>query len=290
MDRGWRQCDLARAARVSDAAVSRVERGRIEGVTAGVLDRLARALDIRVQLVVEWRGGDLARLVNRRHAALHESVVRWFATLAGWSLAPEVSFSVWGERGAIDLLAWHAASASLLVIELKSEIVDVQELIGIVDRKRRLAPGIAAGRGWHATAAGAWVIVGESRTNRRRLAAHRAVLRAAFPADGRSVEAWLRRPGPAPLAALSFWPDSRAVSTTHVGRPRRRVRRGRAAEPCSGTGRRVSLDGALDHGSDRVDEARFARLVARSADERSRRGDELSRRPGEGPSRPADHA
>ncbi len=235
MERGWRQRELSRAARVSDATVSRVERGRIEGVSAGVLDRLARALDIRLQLVVQWDGGDLARLLNRRHSALHESVVGWFASIASWTLLPEVSFSVWGERGVIDLLGWHETSGSLLVIELKSEIVDVQELIGSVDRKRRLARAIAAERGWQAETTSAWVIVAESRTNRRRLAAHRAVLRAAFPADGRSVEPWLRRPTGRALLALSFWPDSRGVSTTHVGRPRRRVRRGRAGGVRAGT-------------------------------------------------------
>jgi hypothetical protein len=66
----------------------------------------------------------------------------------GWSIAPEVSFSIWGERGLIDILAWHAPTRSLLVIELKTAIVDVSGLVGTVDRKRRLAPEIARSRGW----------------------------------------------------------------------------------------------------------------------------------------------
>ncbi len=48
----------------------------------------------------------------------------------------------------IDILAWHAASRSLLVIELKTELVDVQETVGTLDRKRRLAAQVAAERGW----------------------------------------------------------------------------------------------------------------------------------------------
>ncbi len=61
---------------------------------------------------------------------------------------PEVSFAVYGERGVIDILAWHPGERALLVIELKTEIVDIQDLIGTVDRKRRLARVVARDRGW----------------------------------------------------------------------------------------------------------------------------------------------
>ncbi len=209
---------------MSDATVSRAERGRVEGMSLATLDRLARALDVRFDLLVQWHGGDLARLLNRRHSQLHESVARWFEALPRWTWVPEVSFSVWGERGVIDGLAWHPETRALLVMELKTEIVDVQELVGTLDRKRRLAPGIAEERGWDVRSVSSWVIVAESRTNRRRLAAHRSVLRAAFAADGRTMEAWVRNPVSA-MSGLSFWPDSRQVSAMHIGRQRRRVRR-----------------------------------------------------------------
>ena len=45
-------------------------------------------------------------------------------------LAPEVSFSIYGERGVIDILAWHPGRRALLIIELKTDIVDVNELVG----------------------------------------------------------------------------------------------------------------------------------------------------------------
>ena len=63
----------------------------------------------------------------------------------GWLFAPEVSFSVYGERGVIDLLAFHPASGCLLVIELKTAIIDVNDLVGTMDRRCRLAAGIRAG-------------------------------------------------------------------------------------------------------------------------------------------------
>ena len=142
-------------------------------------------------------------MVNARHGELHEQVARALPT-AGWELAPEVSFSIYGERGVIDILAWHAASGSLLVIELKTAVVDVQELVGTMDRKIRLSPRIAAERGWHARTISAWVIVAAGTTNRRRIAAHRTMLRAAYPSDGRRIRAWLRRPVE-PVRVLSMW-------------------------------------------------------------------------------------
>ena len=77
--RGRTKRELARDAGVSDSAVSRIERGRLDGVTVGTLQQVSVALDARLDLVVQWHGGELARLLNRRHSLLHESVARWFA-------------------------------------------------------------------------------------------------------------------------------------------------------------------------------------------------------------------
>jgi Holliday junction resolvase-like predicted endonuclease len=118
----------------------------------------------KVDVVARWRGGELERMVNRRHAALHEALARQFSRLAGWQLLAEVSFSIYGERGIIDALAWHAATRSLVVIELKSEIIDVQGLLGSVDRYRRLAARIARERGLDPRAISTWVILADGRT------------------------------------------------------------------------------------------------------------------------------
>lgn len=222
--RGWRQEDLAAAAGVSRSTVSRLERGDLEFLRLGTIRRVARELEIRVQALARWRGGDLDRLLAARHSALHEDVARMFGLLDGWVIAPEVTFSIYGERGAIDILAWHAATRTLLVIELKTEIVDVGELVATLDRKCRLATQVARERGWDAATVAAWVIVAEDVTNRRRVAAHRATLRAALPADGRSVPGWLAAPRGA-LRALSFWSNDRTGSTGSGVRPVRRVRR-----------------------------------------------------------------
>jgi transcriptional regulator with XRE-family HTH domain len=222
--KGWRQEDLAARADVSQATISRVERGHVDKLSLETIRRIAKALDIKVDLVARWRAGDLDRLLNARHSALHEAVAVWFrAGHPEWILAPEVSFSIYGERGVVDILAWHPARRALLVIEMKTDIADVNELLGTFDRKVRLGPQIAEQRGWHPSSVSGWLIVAPGRTNRGRIAAHQAVLRAAFPADGRAVSRWLRSPTDR-LAALSIWRNSHPRTTTADLTPIRRVR------------------------------------------------------------------
>ena len=227
--RHWTQADLAGRAGVSDTTISRIERGHIRSLTVATIQEVAGELDVRIDLVPRWRSGDLDRLLNRRHSTLHELVARWFGEVVpDWVLAPEVSYSIYGERGVIDILVWHPGRRALLIIELKTDIVDVNDLVGSADRRRRLARTIVAERGWDPATVSAWVIVAPSRTNRRRVAAHEAMLRAAFPMDGRGMRAWLRDPVGS-VAALSFWPDSHGRAVRPDVTPVRRVRRPRNA-------------------------------------------------------------
>jgi hypothetical protein len=155
---------------------------------------------------------------------MHDAIARVFAGLDGWSMEPEVSFSIYGERGIIDVLAWHPVRRILLVIELKTELVDVNELMGSVDRKRRLAIEIARQRGWDPVSVSTWVVIAEGRTNRRAVAAHAATLRAKFPTDGRSVARWLRRPE-GRMHGLGFLPYVSGGTVSRPVTPIRRVRR-----------------------------------------------------------------
>lgn len=232
---GWRQQDLARRSRVSRSTVARIERGQLRGVSLERVRRVLEALNARLDLIPRWNGGDLDRLVNARHAAMHEAVAAMFRQLLEWEIAPEVSFSIYGERGIIDMLAWHARSRTLLVVEMKTEIVDVNELMSKADQRRRLAPRIGSDRGWNAATVALWVVVADSRTNRRRLAAHRTVLRAAFPVDGRSVSSWLKTPS-GPLAALSFLTNAHDM---HARSSLAATKRVRLARPRSESGRRL---------------------------------------------------
>ena len=224
----WRQEDLSAKAGVSRASIGRIESGQLASVPLGTIRRVAAALDARFDTVVRWQGGDLGRLFNARHAALLEAMARLFGAQDGWVAEPEVSFSIYGERGIIDILAWHPVRGILLVIELKTEFVDVNELMGSVDRKRRLAAVIAKERGWDPVAIGTWVVLCENRTNRRALAAHETVLRAKSPVDGRQMRAWLRQPD-GRVDALSFLPSVHVAGIRRDLAPIRRVNRGAVA-------------------------------------------------------------
>jgi HTH-type transcriptional regulator / antitoxin HipB len=218
--RGWRQADLAARVGLSRSTISRIERGHPGTFSLDTIRRVAAALDIRVDLVPRWRAGDLDRLLNSKHSQLHELVARWFAKeLPMWVLAPEVSYAVYRERGVVDIVAWHPGRRAILVIELKTDIVDVNQLIGKVGEKARLIRQIVRDRGWEPRSVSTWVIVAAGRTNRARLAAHRAVLRAAFPMDDRAVRTWLVDPAGS-IAGLSIWNERTARPLT----PTRRVR------------------------------------------------------------------
>ena len=219
--RGQRQADLARLAGASRGSVSRLERGHLETLSVRAIRAIAGALEIKVDMVPRWRGGDLERVVSGRHAALAEAVVGRLVAF-GWTVRPEVSFSIYGERGIIDLLAWRADVRSLLVIELKTEIVDVGELLGTLDRKVRLAPQIALDLGWRPSVVSEAVVIAESRTNHRRVAEHVATLRSALPDDGRRLRGWLATPL-TPIRALAFMTDARPRSVGRGFSGRRRV-------------------------------------------------------------------
>jgi len=221
----WRQLDVARAAGVSTATVSRIERGRLDRFTIGTVLRVAAALDIRLEWLVRWRGGELDRMLNAGHAAMHEAVARAMAETP-WLRAPETTFAIYGERGVIDILCFHPPTGSLLVIELKTDLVDVNALIGSVDRYRRLAAAVARQRGWEARSVSCWVSLLDTPSNHRRLAAHASVLRTAFPDDGRRVRAWLRQPV-GELAALSFLANVHRGNASAASSGIQRVRRRR---------------------------------------------------------------
>ncbi len=223
---GLRQADVAARARVSSMTVSRIERGHLEALSVGTIRSVASVLEIRADFLPRWRGGDLDRLINASHARLAQACVRRIRGTSGWEVRPEVSFSIYGERGIVDLLAWHSERRALLVIELKTAIVDVGELLGTIDRKSRLAREVAARFDWTADSTSVALVIADGRTNRRRVADHVEVFRSALPDDGRRLAAWLRRPVGS-VAGLMFLPDEHPRSLGQRIATRQRVRRPR---------------------------------------------------------------
>ncbi|MBA2314294.1 MAG: helix-turn-helix domain-containing protein, partial [Chloroflexi bacterium] len=194
--RGWRQQDLARAAGVSRSVIARVEQGRGVRLPYAPLAAIATALGARVAVRLDWQGEQLDRLIDARHAALIELVVRELTSL-GWACATEVTFSIYGERGSIDVLGFHGETGVLIVVEVKSAIPELGNTLIPLDRKVRLAARIAADRGWVPRSVARLLVVGDATTTRRRIEAHRTVFDVEFPVRGWAVRRWLAAPVPA---------------------------------------------------------------------------------------------
>lgn len=218
--RRWRQTDLAAAARTSRSAVSRLETGRADRVTARTLDDVVQALGARFELRVSWQGEALDRLLDADHARLVELVAAELGR-RGWQVAVEVTFNIRGERGAFDLLAFHERTRTLLTVEVKSVVPDLQATLMAFDRKARVARQVAADRGWRAAGAGRVLVVRGSRTARRRLADHARTLAAAMPARTVEVRRWLA--SPAGDAFSGLW----VLADDHHAIPRHRMPRRR---------------------------------------------------------------
>ena len=227
-----RQADVARRARVSRQIVGRIEGGEMGRYRFDTVRAVAGALGARLDVRVRWQGAETDRVLHSAHAELHESVAVALGGIGGWVWHAEVTFSHFGERGVIDILAWHAETRSLLIIELKTELVAPQELVATMHRRVRLGPTIARQHGWDPTTVSAWVVVRDTTTERRRLKRHRGLLRAAFPAKGRAMRGWLRQPRGA-VSALSFWSNVTpgGVSELQGSAQRVRVRSGPAVRP-----------------------------------------------------------
>jgi transcriptional regulator with XRE-family HTH domain len=220
----WRQVDLADRARVAQSTVSLLEPGRIDGLSVRALRHICSAMDADLVLVIRWRGGDLDRILDERHARLGAQFVRRLEEL-GWTVFPEMTFSIYGERGSIDLLAWHSETRTLLVVELKSELTSVEETLRRLDVKDRLAARFAAERfGWRARNVARILVLPDDRTSRRRVEAHRGLLERAFPTPPSEVRRWLHHPSGS-IAGVLFVSDSDHTRGRHGMSARKRIRK-----------------------------------------------------------------
>jgi transcriptional regulator with XRE-family HTH domain len=219
-----RQSDVAERSGVSRATISRIERGYLDGLALRSVQRVSAALDVSLELRAHWRGAMLDRLLDARHASLQDRVATLLDGL-GYLVRPEVSFSHYGDRGRVDLLALHLVRRLLLIVEIKTEIGDLQDTLGRLDVKARLGTVIAREVGWLSVSdVVPALVVLDSRAARRAVGTHPALF-ARLTLRGRRAIAWLRRPvGDPPTGLLWFatGPDARVVSANSPNRVRKR--------------------------------------------------------------------
>ncbi len=199
--KGLSQRQLSGSLGISQGELSRRERTPLDRCTVAELEAWAGALG--AHLAIDLRVDGERPLADERHAAIEA----WLATLlrsAGWMVELEVSFNHYGDRGRIDLFAWHPGRRVLLVVEVKTRLTDAQELLGGIDVKRRVAPQLARSRGWETVATIPALVLREDRTTRRRIGML-APLFESFSLRARAAIAWLRRPtGSLPAGILLY--------------------------------------------------------------------------------------
>ena len=131
----------------------------------------------------------------------------------GWDVHVEVSFSKWGERGSIDVLALNREARIAIVIEVKTVIGSLEETNRVLDVKVRLAPTVVRDRfDWQPGLVARLLVVPNSSSVRRVIDQHAGTMTTLYPARSREVRAWLRRPD-TPLSGIWFVSDGQHVSS-----------------------------------------------------------------------------
>ena len=147
----WRQLDVEAACEVDQTTISRIERGRLDGVTMRCVRIVAECVGVRLELQPRMTAAEVTRLLDAGHARLAERVVSLLQA-AGWIVIVEYTFSHYGERGSVDIVGWHPAARHLLIVEIKTRLLDI-DLLSTLDRKARLVPQLLAReRGWEPAA------------------------------------------------------------------------------------------------------------------------------------------
>ena len=216
--RGLTQADLATLAGVSQQTVSLLERGNADSATLRLIKQVAAPLGITVDLALRWKGPELDRLADARHARLVAAVVSKVGP--AWEVVLEYSFNRYGDRGAVDVLAWHAAARALAIFEIKSELDGVESVLRPIDVKARVVPSVIAGeRGWKIASVGLVLVLPDEAVTRRAVARMGKLFDVALPGRTVAVRRWLRKPDGAirGLWFLADTPTRRAIRNPGSG-------------------------------------------------------------------------
>jgi transcriptional regulator with XRE-family HTH domain len=227
--RGLRQSDVAALAGVSQTMVSDVEAGHLEQMSLRLVRRVGAAVGVSLPLGPRWRGPELVKLLDEKHAAMVGEVVERLRDL-GWQAIPEHTFSIQGERGSVDVFAWHPITRAVLVVEVKTMIRDLQDLVSTLDRKRRLGPLLARRLDWRPLLFGTVLVLPGETQARNAVGKHLAVLDAVLPARTIDVRRWLTRPD-RDLRGIWFLLNFAGAGSKRASGGPMRVRRRRASGP-----------------------------------------------------------
>jgi hypothetical protein len=211
-----------------------LERGHLDAFSVRTVRAIAAAVGIDLPFAARGRGAQLNQLVDEEHSAMVDAVVARLSA-EGWETMIEFSFNDFGDRGSVDVLAWHAGRRALLVVEVKSRLANLQDTCRALDVKARVVPRLAGmARGWRPAAVGVVLVLQESSRERAAVARRAAIFASSFPARMVEIRVWLRDPD-ASLRGLWFLRDATTSCVAHRTSPGNRIRKPvRAAEGFSG--------------------------------------------------------
>lgn len=222
-----RQCDVAVDAGVGRNTVMEVENGDLDRVRLGELVAIGACLDLR--LMLDWRSkrADLHAVTDTGHAAFVEAVVR-FLTGSGWICHVEALSG----SGSIDVLAFHAASRSLLVVEVKTRIVDIQRTLREIGYRAAAARVAAEKCGWDPRTVSTLLAISATTDQRRLVMEHAAIFGSVFALRGWDARHWLDAPQGS-KGLLLFVPKARGRDLIHADSVRVHLDKGERARRAS---------------------------------------------------------
>jgi transcriptional regulator with XRE-family HTH domain len=180
------QQQVADAAHVSRGYIAAIE-GGTANPTLDVVDRISQFLGLEADLVLRPAtviGSSTQRdVVHARCSAYVERRLR----TAGWQTAREVEIVQARSHGWIDLVAFHPTTETVLVIEIKTQLVD----LGAIERQLgwygRSAGDVARRIGWSPRRIVTWLVVLASEEVERVIASNAGLLGSAFPIRAREM-------------------------------------------------------------------------------------------------------
>jgi transcriptional regulator with XRE-family HTH domain len=221
---GWSQRELAWRAKVAQSTVCRIERATLPDLTFDTAALLLDVLGVRASLELQAPFiADRARQRDPGHARCVAYVARRLRRL-GWMVLTEVEVVTGSSHGWIDVLAYRERDGLLLVIEVKTDLVDIGMLQRQVSWYERAAWDAARREGWQPRRAISAVLVLATERALERMSDNRELLRQTFPVSARDLNE-------AAAGNAAVRPEGRAMAMID---PYNRSRRWLLATPLAG--------------------------------------------------------
>lgn len=172
---------------MSQAMVCAVENGRVDDLTFARAQRMLEAMGARLVISVEAPYlGDRERQRDLVHARCSAHVAARLRR-SGWTVATEVEIGGDRSRGWIDVLAYHASLAWLLVIEVKTEVRDLGAIERALGWYVREAMDAARRFGWRPEHSLGCLLLLATEANDLRARSNREAFAHGFPTRAREL-------------------------------------------------------------------------------------------------------